>query len=109
MSLIDWSDPEEMLGLLAESIRDELLEEQSDRRRAGFLRALASSVKSVARGAAAEPRDVLAKLRRVADGQPAEFARDPVLAHVHDCIEELARIATASAGSNRPTRYPPST
>ena len=109
MSLIDWSDPEEMLGLLVEYIRDELIEEQSDRRRAAFLRALASSVESVAREAAAEPRNVLAKLRSVAEVQPAEFAGDPVLVHVDDCVEELARIATASAGPNRPTRYPPST
>ena len=36
MSLIDWSDPEEMLGLLVEYIRDELIEEQRDRRRAAF-------------------------------------------------------------------------
>jgi hypothetical protein len=32
MSILDWSDPEEMVGLLAEYIRDELLEERHDRR-----------------------------------------------------------------------------
>lgn len=48
MSIIDWSDPDEMLGLLAEYVQDECLEEHSDRERVVFLRELSRSVKSLA-------------------------------------------------------------
>jgi len=94
MSIIDWSDPEEMLGLLADYIRDEWQEEQRDRERAAFLRQLSSAIERLT---FEEERDLLADLRAIHDAQPEEFARDPALVHVSHCIEELERIAGAHA------------
>ena len=93
--MIDWSDPEEMLGLLAEYLRDELQGERDDRDRAQFLRALWSTVDALARGNDASSRNTLARLQEIYDEQPHEFAHDRALTHVRDCIEELARIAGA--------------
>ena len=95
MSIIDWSDPEEMLGLLAESVRDELTAEAGDEERVSFLQMLSAAVDSLATRAGAPARTLLAELREIHDEQPAGFAEDPVSIHVRDCIEELARIVAA--------------
>ena len=94
--MIDWSDPEEMLGLLAEFIRDEVREEQSDQERKMFLRSLRSQVDALAADADAPIPALLARLRDICDAQPIEFASDPVLVHVRDCIQELSRILSQS-------------
>ncbi|HEY6843828.1 MAG TPA: hypothetical protein VI391_06645 [Thermoanaerobaculia bacterium] len=91
MSILDWSEPEEMLGLLRESIRDELPQTR-DRERLGFLRRLSVAVDALE--PSASPAVSLAQLRRIYDGQPEAFATDPVLIHVRDCMEELARLAS---------------
>ncbi|HJT16484.1 MAG TPA: hypothetical protein VJ853_03820 [Thermoanaerobaculia bacterium] len=91
MSIIDWSDPEEMLGLLGEYIRDELQQER-DRERVTFLRRLSSAVGRLEPAAA----ETLERLRRIYDSQPEEFAADSVLIHVRDCLKELARIVAQS-------------
>ena len=88
--MIDWSDPEDLLGLLAEYVRDELQNEHRDRERADFLRDLSSAVQALASRADEPARQSLDQLREIHDAQPAEFADDPVLVHVRDCIEELA-------------------
>lgn len=93
MSILDWSDPEEMLGLLIEFLRDELLEETRDRARARFLRTLANDVESLDDRMATSPHEVRQELRRICDSQRAEFERDPALVHVRDCLAELERIA----------------
>ena len=95
MSLIDWSDPEEMLGLLVEYIAEEARISRDDRERAAFLRALLEEVENVAD---AEPdadrtAQALGEIRRE---HPIEFATDPVMEHLDACIEELRRIATTS-------------
>lgn len=87
--MIDWSDPEEMLGLLAEYVRDEWLSEHRDRDRARFLRQLSSAIESLTNLPAG---DVIAQLRQIHDTQASEFAEDPALVHVDDCIQELSRI-----------------
>lgn len=92
MSIIDWSDPEEMLGLLVESVQDELTAEQSDRERARFLRSLSAALADLASRAPLSASGVLTKLRAVADAQPRAFVKDPAFVHVEDCIEELERI-----------------
>lgn len=96
MSILDWSDPEEMLGLLAEYIRDELLEERHDRERLAFLRRLSATVGSLALEADLPSAETLSRLRRIHNSQPAEFAADRVLVHVGDCIHELERICGQS-------------
>jgi hypothetical protein len=91
--MIDWSDPEEMLGLLAEFIRDELQGERSDPERRTFLRTLRSEVDALAADADIAPVSRLVeRLKDIHDRQPEELAGDPVLAHVRDCIEELSRL-----------------
>ena len=49
MSFIDWSDRDELLGLLAEYVADERLGEQEDRERRSFLAALSATLASVHR------------------------------------------------------------
>lgn len=102
MSMIDWSDPEEMLGLLAEYLRDELRDEYSDEERRTFLRALISEVDALASDANAPASSLLERLREISDAQPAEFNADPVLSHVHDCIEELSRITRSGRAPEHP-------
>ncbi len=92
MSIIDWSDPEEMLGLLVDSVRDELMEERSDRERAKFLRSLSDALEALALQSPLPPDRILARLRIAAAAGPLEFRDDPALVHVHDCIRELERI-----------------
>jgi hypothetical protein len=92
MSLIDWSDPEEMLGLLTEYVADEAAAERDDRDRAAFLRELSRALQSLERGLASVD-GIEPALRDIRDAQPTEFAGDPVMVHVEACIEELQRIA----------------
>lgn len=96
MSILDWADPEEMVGLLAEYVRDEVNAEQHDRARRRFLRALSSAVDSLALDAAGPTGTILDRLRDIYNEQPADFATDPVLTDVADCIEELSRIVAQS-------------
>jgi hypothetical protein len=102
MSMIDWSDPEEMLGLLAEYLRDELRDELGDTERRTFLRTLVSEVDALAADANAPASSLLERLREISDAQPAEFEADPVLPHLHDCIEELSRITRLDRDREHP-------
>ncbi len=102
MSILDWSDPEQMVGLLAEYIRDELLDERQDRERLAFLRRLSAAVGSLASRADSSSTEMLARLRHIHDSQPPEFAADPVLVHIGDCIHELERIRGESPPDSRP-------
>ena len=90
--MIDWSDPEEMLGLLAEYVRDEFLSEDRDRERAAFLRDLSAAVDALAARAGSPTRALLGRLQEIHDSRPPEFANDAVSAHLSDCIDELERI-----------------
>lgn len=102
MSFIDWSDRDEMLGLLAEYVADERLGEQEDRERRSFLSALSKSLTAVASDAESLPTpEVIDRLREICDEQPAEFAADPALTHLEDCIQELERIAQAETATTR--------
>jgi hypothetical protein len=99
MSLIDWSDHEEMLGLLLEYVADEASTSQ-DRERVAFLRTL---LRQIERLAEAEPESIgqiAEALREVRQSQPTEFAADPVLDHLDACAEEIQRIAMQE-GSTR--------
>jgi hypothetical protein len=93
MSLIDWSDPDEMLGLLVEYIADETVASHDDADRAHFLNQLSRELGDIARHVESVDRIALT-LREIHDAQPREFASDPVMAHMEACIEELRRIET---------------
>jgi hypothetical protein len=102
MSLFDWSDPEEMLGLLAEYVADERLAERDDRRRARFLDELSSALRALAsRGQELSTRATIGRLRVIYDRQRAEFSGDPALVHLDDCIQELERIAAQEGSGGR--------
>ena len=99
MSLIDWSDHEEMLGLLLEYVADEVNTSQGDRARAAFLQTLLEILESLAEAELESVDAIAEKLREVRQSQPAEFAADPVLDHLDACEEELKRIVTQRAAS----------
>ena len=82
-----------MLGLLSDYIADERA--SADHERAEFLDDLASAVSKLA-SRAAETTDLAGELRAIHDSLPREFSRDPVVAHVRDCIAELERTIRAS-------------
>jgi hypothetical protein len=93
MTFIDWSDSEEMLGLLSEYVADERNDSLHDPAREGFLTELSTELAELAREFdALSPDTVIDRLRAIHRSQAAEFLEDPVLAHVEACIEELERI-----------------
>jgi hypothetical protein len=93
MSFINWSDPEEMLGLLAEYVSDERLAERKDQLRAKFLKELLSALTALASHAEElSTRATIDRLRNIHASQPPEFGTDNALVHLHDCIQELERI-----------------
>ena len=93
MSLIDWSDPDEMLGLLVEYVADETAASHHDADRAGFLHQLSRELAALAEQDL-ESGGIERTLQEIHDSQPGEFAKDPVMTHVEACIEELHRIQT---------------
>jgi hypothetical protein len=97
MSFINWSDPEEMLGLLSEYVIDEFRESTGDGARSGFLRALAAELEEIASDATRlSVLQAIDRLRSIRDSQPAEFRDDPALIHVEDCIAELERLSESA-------------
>lgn len=93
MTFIDWSDSEEMLGLLSEYVADERYDSLHDPAREGFLAELSTELAELAREFdALSPDIVIDRLRAIHRSQAEEFLRDPVLVHVEACIEELERI-----------------
>jgi hypothetical protein len=97
MSFIDWSDHEEMLGLLLEYVADEAATSQGDPARVAFLRTLLQRLESVAEAELESVRQIADALREIRSSQFVEFMADPVLDHLDDCMEELERIATQRA------------
>lgn len=93
MTFIDWSDPEEMLGLLIEYVADERAETRQDPDRASFLDEVHAELTDVSDNVRAmAPDEVIDRLRAVHGSQVVAFPGDPVLVHVEHCIEELERI-----------------
>lgn len=98
-TLIDWSDPDVMLGLLCEYVADERSDAQDDHERATFLAELSVELEGLAGRAPGMPADeVIGELRAIDAFQRDDFAHDPVLTHVAACIEELERIQSQRAG-----------
>jgi hypothetical protein len=92
MTFIDWSDSEEMLGLLAEYVADER-NDSHDPAREGFLAELSTELAALAREFDTLSSDeVIDRLRAIHRSQSEDFLGDPVLVHVEACIEEMERI-----------------
>lgn len=102
MTLIDWSDPEAMLGLLIEYVEDEANSTPNDPERSGFLHQLSRDLLAAAVQDLDAPDQIARSLREIYDSQPREFASDSVMVHVEACIEEITRIARGIQRSNRP-------
>jgi hypothetical protein len=93
MTFVDWSDPAEMLGLLAEYVADARLEAAAEPSRARRLEALLDDLTRVSRlSEEGRPDEALEGLRRVHASHADDLAGDPVLRHLEDCLEELERI-----------------
>ena len=93
MAFIDWSDPQEMLGLLSEYVADERNGSSDDPAREVFLADLAAALVGLTdRLDGTSPGDVVDGLSAIHRSQAEEFGADPVLVHVAACIEELKRI-----------------
>jgi len=82
MTFIDWSDSEEMIGLLIEYVAD--VRNESDDERRKFLTDLLADLK-------AEQLN-LERLQTIYESVDPDFKNDDVVVHLHDCIEELRRI-----------------
>jgi hypothetical protein len=96
MSLIDWSDPEEMLGLLVEYVADEAIVSAGDPERAAWLGDLRDELRSLAMGEVDAVDELAEALREIRGSLPREGAADPVVDHLDACIEELQRIEKSS-------------
>lgn len=99
MTFINWSDSEEMLGLLAEYVSDEKGDPQNDQLRVRFLTDLSAELVDLAsHGAEMSSDEAIERLRALHASQADDFAGDPVLTHVEACIDELERIKLQSVG-----------
>jgi hypothetical protein len=93
MAFIDWSDSEEMLGLLSEYVADERSESQADPARRVFLTDLLEQLAGLTDNLETLSGDeVIGGLRDICASRDADFFADPVIAHLEACIEELQRI-----------------
>jgi hypothetical protein len=81
MTFIDWSDSEEMIGLLIEYVSDQKDESNIDPHRRKFLSNLLIDLQTEQLN--------LVRLQKIYDSIDPEFKNDEVVLHVHDCIEEL--------------------
>lgn len=97
MSLIDWSDPDEMLGLLLEYVNNEARTSRGDPARAAFLRTLLDELEDLARTDWEAVEPIAEALNGIRRSQPVEFVADPVLEHLDGCVEEIWRIARQQA------------
>jgi hypothetical protein len=97
MSMIDWSDPQEMLGLLVEYVADERFASHDDTDRTQFLNGLWEELAGIAEQKRESLQQITLRLQDVFESQPREFAGDPVMGHVEACIEELHRIGKSQS------------
>jgi hypothetical protein len=92
MAFVDFSDPEDMFGLLIDYVTDERNEAEDPRRR-GFLSGLLSSLAELherfAGLTAVQRIEALRELHRSLD---QELEGDAVAQHLEDCAAELERL-----------------
>ncbi|HJR52076.1 MAG TPA: hypothetical protein VJ982_00035 [Gemmatimonadota bacterium] len=97
MTFIDWSNPEEMLGLLSEYVADARNDSAADPARERSLDALLRDLMQLTRGSdGITVEETIDGLHRIHESHVENLAGDPVLVHVGACIEELERIRAES-------------
>lgn len=93
MSYIDWSDAEEMFGLLVEFVEDELGAAHNDPMRRRFLEKLDSDLialqERITTMTIDESIDAFEEIRGSFEG---DFENDPAVEHLEAFVEELGRI-----------------
>lgn len=93
MSYIDWSDAEELFGLLVEFVKDELGAAYDDPMRRRFLEKLDSDLialqERITTMTIDESIDAFEEIRGSFEG---DFKNDPVVEHLEAFVEELRRI-----------------
>ena len=98
MPFIDWSDSEEMFGLLVEFVEDERSEAHDDPKRRRFLAKLVAALTTLQdRFSTLSPDQGIESLEEIQRSVEEEFENDAVVEHLADCVEELKRIRGAAA------------
>jgi hypothetical protein len=92
LSFIDWSDPEDMFGLLVEYVMDEQNEAEDSKRRR-FLSGLKRQLEEMQElFVNLPPAEAVNALRAIHRSVAKEFENDPVAQHLEACASELQRI-----------------
>lgn len=93
MSFLDFSDSEEMFGLLLDFVTDAEAGCRDDPDRQRFLSDLRNALRALEEGGT-DPGspDLVEGLRELYAAIDREFMDDPVAGHIRDCMEELERL-----------------
>lgn len=87
-----------MFGLLLDFVADERAECEEDPEQQRFLSGLLAQLRTLeARLAQISAFVVVQRLRDTYESVGPEFAGDPIMAHLQDCIEELERVENGAA------------
>jgi hypothetical protein len=98
VTFIDWSDSEGMFGLLLDFVADKRAECEEDPERQRFLSNLLAQLRTLEARLAGIPASVVVqRLKETYESVGPEFAGDPIMAHLQDCIEELERVENGAA------------
>ncbi len=103
MTFIDWSDSEEMVGLLIEYIADERSGSPDPKRR-HFLNDLLKDLSALNEQSAHASTKALEQLRSIYQSIDPEFQQDDVTSHIKDCIEELERLKNQGVNNSKGSR-----
>ncbi|HEX5056571.1 MAG TPA: hypothetical protein VFX02_08745 [Gammaproteobacteria bacterium] len=103
MAYINWSDAEDMFGLLIDYVHD-ARSDAGDARRRGFLSGLIRDLEALQERFDERPgAETVARLRDIESSIDEEFREDPVVEHLEACANELERV---SARANRDPELP---
>jgi hypothetical protein len=92
MTYIDWSDSEDMFGLLVDFILD-ARSDTEERVRRSFLSRLMADIEALREQFdELSGMEVVSRLREIQNSIDEEFADDPVVIHLKECADELERI-----------------
>jgi hypothetical protein len=97
MTYIDWSDSEDMFGLLIEYLYDARSDAEDSGRRSFLSRLIADLEVLQERFHALPGIEAVSRLRDIHNSIDEEFAEDPVIEHLAACADELERINSQSA------------
>jgi hypothetical protein len=94
MAYIDWSDGDDMFGLLVDYFYDARSDAEDPKRRS-FLSGLIRDLEALQERFDALPGvEAVSRLREIHDSVDEEFSEDPVIEHLAACADELERIFT---------------